>query len=267
MKTLTTRILTALALITAIGALVIGMAAAQEPATSPASALPETITVVGSGSAAGAPDTARVEIGVETVSTDLSTAFSQTNQTIQAVIDAVVAAGVAREDVRTSGLNIFSETLGYNVPPIGLPEPIEGGVVEGTVEPMLPAVARNYRVSNIVNVTIRDIGLVEAVITAAVGAGANNIYGLSFDLADRSALETDARVSAMEDAQNRAQHLAEIAGVSLGNIVAIEEGQTGGFDPFRFDIAQGLGGGGSAVIEPGQITSSVVVQVTYQIVR
>ena len=57
---------------------------------------PETISVAGVGSATGAPDLATLEIGVENIEADVETAFDQTNTTIQAVIDGIVAAGVAR---------------------------------------------------------------------------------------------------------------------------------------------------------------------------
>jgi hypothetical protein len=207
-----------------------------------------TITVTGSGSAAGSPDIANMEIGVETADPDVSAAFNQTNATIENVINALVEVGVAREDIRTTGLNIYQERFGG-------PEPL-------TAE--TPA---TYRVSNQVRVTIRDISLVSAAITASVDAGANNIYGLQFGIDNQDALEADARADAISNARERAQQYADLIGAELGDVVVINENFGGGFG--AFDVANqstGFGGGG-APIEPGQLSVSVQVQVTYAISR
>ena len=53
-----------------------------------------------------------------------------------------------------------------------------------------------YRVSNQVNVKIRDIALVGDVLAAVTEAGANSIYGVNFSVADPAALEAEARALA-----------------------------------------------------------------------
>jgi uncharacterized protein YggE len=207
-----------------------------------------TITVTGSGSAAGSPDIANMEIGVETADPDVSAAFNQTNATIQSVIDALVEIGVAREDIRTTGLNIYQDR-------------------PGGPDPMLSEASATYRVSNQVRVTIRDISLVSDAINAAVGAGANNIYGLQFGIDNQDALEADARADAISNARERAQQYADLIGAELGDVVVINENFGGGFG--AFDVANfstGFGGGG-APIEPGQLSVSVQVQVTFAINR
>jgi uncharacterized protein len=215
------------------------VAAQQTPA--------DTITVVGHGSASGSPDIANTEIGVETFNTDLGTAFSENNATMEAVIDALVEAGVAREDIRTANLNIFVDRS---------PGPASQGASNG---PM-------FRVNNQVRVTIRDTSLIADVLDAAINAGANNIFGLNFGIDSRDALESDARADAMEDARARAAELASLAGVELGDVISIVE-SGGGFSPFEVtNRSVGMGGGG-APIEPGQLSVSVSLQVTFAINR
>lgn len=216
----------------------------------------DTITVSGIGSASGSPDMANIELGVENFNTDIGEAFSQTNTTLQAVIDAVVNAGVAREDIRTTGLSIFSRES------FGAPMPTESGMAGEQIQ-------REYSVANRIRVTVRDVSLLENVITAAITAGANNIFGPEFGFSDRAGLEQSARETAMANARERAQQLADLAGVSLGEIVIVNEGQ-GGFNPFdvmNMSIAQEGMGGGGAVIEPGQLSVTVGVQVTFRIIR
>lgn len=233
----------------AILALLAGNVLAQN--TTSATMYPEnTITVTGSGTASGAPDIANIEIGVEMVNENVGTAFADANATIQSVINAVVEAGVAREDVRTVGLNVYAQDR----------YPMSGEVTETP--------ARDYRVSNQIRVTVRDIALIEAVIDAAVQAGANNIYGLNFGISDRDGLEQEARVNAMANAEARAAQLAEIVGAQLGEVIVVNE-SFGGFGPF--DVANysmmGRAESGGAAIETGQLSVSVQVNVTYRINR
>ncbi|MEQ8675024.1 MAG: SIMPL domain-containing protein [Aggregatilineales bacterium] len=220
-----------------------------------------TITVTGTGIATSAPNMATMEVGVEFINSDISAAFSQTNETLQMVIDAVVEQGIAREDIRTTGLSIYSrESFG------GMPvDPASSGMAEGMSQPL-----REYSVSNRVRIVIRDLSTIEDVITAAVASGANNIYGPEFGFSDRTDLETSARENAMSNAQDRAAELAALAGVSVGDIVVINE-TGGGFSPFdTSNLAmsdQAMGGGNSAVIEPGQLSVTVQVNVTFRINR
>jgi uncharacterized protein YggE len=218
----------------------------------------ETITVVGQGSASGSPDIANLEVGVESFDADVAVAFSNTNATLQTVIDTVVEAGVAREDIRTTGLNIYYRE-DFN--------PAMSGMIEPGQQPQPN---RTYVVGNRVRITVRDIDQIENVITAAINAGANNVFGPDFGFSDRAALESEARTNAMENARARAEELAALAGVELGNIVMINE-STGGFSPFdtvnMSVMEQGFGGGGGAVIEPGTLSVNVNVQVSFAIIR
>lgn len=225
-------------------------ALAQDSGTDSARYPVDTITVSGSGSAAGAPNIATMEIGVETRNVDVREAFSQNNTTIDSVIAALLEAGVAREDIRTSGLSIYQDRYGYGM---GIPE---------------SEMTSTFVVNNLVRVVVRDTAKVGDVMSAAVDAGANNIYGLNFGIEDQTALESDARVQAMANAAVRAEELAKIAGVELGEILVINENWGGGVGPFDvMNLATaGLGGGGAS-IEPGQLSVTVQVQVTYRINR
>lgn len=205
-----------------------------------------TITVTGLGTVQGAPDLASVDVGVDVTRPAVSDAFTEANTTLQAIMDALTALGIAPEDIQTSNLSVYN-TTNFN-PETGSDE-------------------RGYTVSNIVHVIVRDVTQVEAVIDAAINAGATSLYGLSFDIADRSALETQAREQAIQDAQARAEEYASLIGAQLGDVIIVAETQFGGVQPFGFDSrAQGMGGGG-AVVAPGQTNVQIQVSVTYSISR
>lgn len=216
-----------------------GQAAAQE------TAVPEpakSIVVTGAGEAYGQPDEAQLNVGVETFAADVSEATSENEATIQAILESLKEAGVAPDDIQTSNYNLWAEQrYGDNGP-----EGIAG-----------------YRVSNQVNVTIRDIDQVGDVIAAAIDSGANNIYGVTFRVADPAALEAEAREAAIDDARTTAESLAALNGLALGEVLEISEMQA------QYPMPQfGMGGGGDAMaatasISPGQLSYSVQVQMKF----
>lgn len=227
--------------VTLIGLLVglVGTAAAQDYP-------PNTLTVEGFGQAFGSPDIAVVNMGVQTSSEDVSEAYNDANTMIQNVIDALVAMGIERRDIQTTGLYLYQDTP-FN-PQTG--EPSETPI---------------YRVQNSLTVTVRDVSQAGEVINTGVQAGANNIGGLTFSIDDAAALEQEARAAAIDDARTRAEELAGLMGVELGAPTIVVEA-SGSQGPFFYDRVQAMGlGGGGAAVEEGQLSVAVVVRVTFNI--
>lgn len=202
------------------------------------------ITVVGQGEAFGQPNQAEVQVGVETFAESVSQATEQNQTAIEAVMAALAAQGIAAEDIKTTHYNLWAEQIYGERGPEGI---------------------AGYRVMNQVNVTIRDIDKVGDVLAAVTEAGANNIYGIHFSVADPAALEAEARATAIANARERAEALASLSEVELGEVVAISEiiGQ-----PSPFPL--GRGGAESDVasvptLSPGQLSHQVQVQVTFAI--
>ena len=81
-----------------------------------------------------------------------------------------------------------------------------------------------YEVSNTVNVTVEDFGKTGAVLDALVSSGSNQIDNIGFSIHDTSALLKQAREAAVKDAIDRARTYANVAGVTLGRILSIQEG-------------------------------------------
>ena len=122
-----------------------------------------------------------------------------------------------------------------------------------------------YHLSNIVSITVRDTEAVQAVLNAALDAGANSIQNLSFGIQDSASLEQDARLQALQDARERASQIAEAIGGTLGDELIVVEGGSS-FPGVRFDMAaSGIGGGGG--IQQGQLSVTMQLQVTYALVR
>jgi uncharacterized protein len=203
------------------------------------------ITVVGQGEAFGAPDKATIQVGVETFAPAVSEATSQNEATIARIMTALTNLNIPAEDIQTTNYSLWAEQIYGERGPEGI---------------------AGYRVNNQVNVTMRDINQVSAVLAGVMDAGANTIYGIQFSVADPAGLEEEARAAAMADANARATSLAELAGVQLGNVKIVSEVIGQPIMPY------GLGGGmamaemaAAPSISPGQLSYNVQVQVTYAI--
>ncbi len=216
--------------------------------TTPASTLPRTITVVGEGKVTIKPDVARSQIGVEVVKPTVQEASAEAQDVMQTVLDALKTAGVAEKDIQTSGYNIWVER-----------RPATEGKTQDEVL---------YHVTNQVQVVIRDLDSVGEVLDAAIEAGANNIYGVTFGLDNTTKAKSEARAKAIADGEAKAEELATLNGVKLGDIMQVSEviGSGGGYyTGFSENVAaaRGLGGGGAGPISPGELELAMTLQLVY----
>ena len=212
----------------------------SEPA-SPSAGSEGTITVGATGTVRVDPDTAIVTLGVQANAPTGAEAMEQVNSSSAALTDALVDAGIAEEDIQTSGLNLFSTTD-------------DRGEVNG------------YQASLSVSVTIRDITTVGATIdTAQAAAGPGfTIGGVSFSFADPETVLEQARIDAVEQARTKAEQYAAAAGLTLGDVVAIVEAGSSPPIPIdaRFNVAAEDAAAGPS-ISPGQLDLTVDVSVTF----
>jgi hypothetical protein len=208
-----------------------------------------TITVTGFGSANGAPDIAYMNIGVETVNVEIATAFSDNNTRIDSIMAALAGFNIPPEDIRTDYFNIYQDqSFGPS------PDFSDGG-------PDGPPSVGSYRISNVMTVVVRDTEQVDEILTAVIEAGANVVNGVSFDIADRTGLQSEARVDALDDARERAQQVADHLGVTLGEVVSVNENMSGG----GFPIAEAGFGGANVSISSGTLNVNMSMTVTYAI--
>lgn len=168
---------------------------------------PRRLVVTGNGEASGRPDLARISTGVVVQADTASAALAENTRAMSAVLDQLAASGVAEADVQTSQ---FAVTPLYER-------------VERAQQSQPPRIV-GYQVSNQVTVQVRDLDRLGATLDALVGAGANQLNGLSFEIADPKPLLEQARDAAVADARAKAERYATAAGVTLGRVLSIEEG-------------------------------------------
>jgi uncharacterized protein YggE len=228
------------ALMTALGLGAIGLIGRQATPASAQDDLRSTVSVVGDGRVLVQPDTIFTGFGVESASTDLTTAQNDAFARMQSVIDAVVAQGVPREDIKTRSINITPE-----------------------YDQQQRTSIRGYRVSSSIQVQIRDVTAAGQIIAAAVAAGANRVDGINFSVADQTPFKDQARAMAMTNARQKADQLASLAGLRVTAVKSISESDATS-TPVRAERAVAAAPAAAAPpVEPGEQEIRTQVSVTY----
>ena len=206
---------------------------------------PRNITVSGSGKVYLTPDIATISIGVHNEDESAARAVNGNNAQAQKVTEVLLEMSVEEDDIQTSNFNIYLEQR-YD----------EDGNQAGTI----------YIVDNTVFVTVRDLNILGEIMGTVVEAGANSIFGIQFDVEDKTRALSEARKAAVEDARKKAEELALAAGVTLGEVQAINE-----YGGVPVPVFEGKGGGGFAAtsdqvpVSLGQLSLTVEVSVVYHI--
>ena len=205
------------------------------------------IVVIGTGTASAEPEVAQITLGVELRGDDPAQVVAEAAGRIDQAIAAARGAGIAAEDIRTAGYNLWVENI-YD-PARGIPT---GEVV--------------YHVSHYVEVKLRDMSAVGQVLAEAVGAGANSISGVNFTVEEPAVLMEQAREKAIEDAAVKAQQMAAKLGIELGRPILVSDVS------LNYPVPMGAGFGGGAAMEaaapdmtPGSFSVSASVQIAYEI--
>lgn len=212
---------------------------AQQQTAAPANV--RTLTVNGTGKVVLVPDIAYINIGVHSEAPDVSSALNNNNALATAISDALQAEGVELKDIQTANFNVYPMQQYDNM-----------GQITGTV----------YVVDNTVYITVRNLSTLGKLLDVAISSGANNIYGINFDIADRDSALASARDLAIKDAQTKALSVAGVAGVQLGEVQAISATNSSYVQPYS---AYGMGGGGAASQEPSVPVSAGQIVITYDV--
>ena len=239
-----------------ISLLLVLMLAAIPMATSAQTSTPvvdedrRTIAVEGTGTVDVTPDTADVTFGVLTQAESLETAQNENIRRTEALMETLAEAGIAEEDIETSN---------YSVRVIN--EYDRDGNLVGV---------QGYEVWNSVTVTIRDISTIGTVLDAAIGAGANEVGSIDFYVDNTDAAASQARTAAVENAREKADELAEAAGVIVTGVYSIEETAAPQPDSIQYEMQESALASDEAAprevpVSPGQQAISVSVRVVYEI--
>lgn len=235
------RTLVRLGTASAITALAVGLAGCDAPPPS-ANGTPRTVSVTGTGQVQGTPDTLNTMAAINYTAADATTAMNQANDRQRTVIDALVGAGVSKSDIATTNVTLQ--------PQFGP----DGTAITG------------YQASNSINVTIRDVGSASKILGIVVfnGGDALRINSVKFTISDDSQLVRDARTQAFEDARDRAEQYAEMAGMRLGKILTISE-SADQVESTPNPVGPRAAMASPVPLEPGQQTVGFTVNVDWEL--
>ncbi|MFI5399326.1 MAG: SIMPL domain-containing protein [Candidatus Binatia bacterium] len=207
-----------------------------------------TISVTGQGEVTASPDLAILTVAVETSGPKASGAVSENAKRSAAVASAVK--DLIGKDDRVTTSRYSLEPRYQQVKPGELTEPRITGYI-----------ARNE-----VQVETHKVDNVGALIDAANEAGANRISGLQFTLSNRNDQLRAALEKAGAEARAQAESVAKALGVRLKEVASATTSTGPVVQPRYFERGMAaMEARAPTPIEPGTVSVSATLQVTYSI--
>ncbi len=214
----------------------------------------EGIWVSGTGKVTVTPDIALLQLGIEAQEASVAEAKAKASEAMERVMTALADSGVAEKDIQTQNFRIRQRTRWDDM--------LQDEVVVG------------YRVTNDVIAKIRDLEKTGDVIDAVVAAGGDytRIDDLNFSVDDPTAYYDEAREQAMADAKGKAEKIADLAGMKLGDATYITESSSSSlYNYISYGMAMPSPAPTPAMvtetppISPGEVEISINMQVAYSI--
>jgi uncharacterized protein len=203
------------------------------------------------------PDEATLRAGTEARAPSAVAALTANKQNTEKLLSAVRAAGIGPKDVQTEGVSVSAD---YNF------ETVNGRAMRRF---------NGYIARNSVRIKTRDIGRLTTLLDALTRAGATEISGPEFGIADPAPLRSEARRRAMARGEAEATEYARNASFARVRLLSVEEGVS-----YRAtDIVltgrrmeappppQPVQAVSSPSIEPGQIETGVTLTLVYRMER
>lgn len=207
----------------------------------------DMFTATGEGEATAIPDTAQFTLGVTKQAATVQEAQQQANQVASAIIDGLKKMGIKEENIQTTN---YSVTPNYDFS-------TSSQTITG------------YSVSQNIQVEVTPIEKANEAIDMAVGQGANMTGGITFVLDDKKQLELEnkARKQAIDAAKQKAQSIADAAGIKLGRIINVQESNAMPRPVFMDRSAVAMEAKEEAAptnLQPGENTVNLTVTLYYE---
>lgn len=196
------------------------------------------------------PDLLQMRLGVVTESVSAGVALADNNQRMQTLMEMLAVLGISKDNLSTGQFQIRPE---WSVPPRPTPANWRREIVA-------------YRVSNDLNVETTRVDLAGELLALAQKAGANQIGGLQFGLADPEMYRQEAISKATANALRKAQTLAEAAGAQLGPIVSLSLNSYGGYaGPQLMKMERAMDVSSSVPVAAGKVDVQAGVSIIYRL--
>ncbi len=246
----------ALAVAALLGGVVTGCGVASEKAgidaQSGSGSLINVINVSGTGKVTVLPDEATIQINVQSDGATSAAALDANAREMQKVLDRLKTEGIADKNIETSSVVVYPNRY-YDA-------------TTGQEK------TSGYRADNTITVTFAqaDFKRIGDIYAAMTEAGADNIYGPSWQLSETNPAVATALTRAIANARMKAEAIAADQEVQLGNAIIISESSASVPYPI-YESAAGAKAEDSSVaaptINPANMDVTASVSVTYQMTR
>ncbi len=210
-----------------------------------------TLSAEGTGRIYAKPDLALINFSVITEGKTVGDAISENSKKMNAVSAALKESGVEEKDIKTAGFNLYPRY-----------EYRSSGVYSSGQR-----ILAGYEARQSLEVKIRELDQIGAIIGQATEKGANQVGELSFTIDDQDLLKSQARKEAVKEAKGKAEAIAGSLGVDLVKVVSYNENSV--IPSYYRSSMEGLGIGGAGASEPqietGQNKIEVSVNIVYEI--
>lgn len=181
-------------------------------------------------------------LGVRVQSNSLSSAQRQVNEAVSAVVDALTAAGISKNDIKTARFTVNS----FN----------HDEKAQAT-----------YIVNNNITVKIHDIASTGKILDAAFEAGANQIQGINFQYENDAAMQDELMKQAVVNGRKQANMIVAADGRTLGRLldVSIYGVNTQAADEVATMRAMSTNSKVGSQVFSGDIVLSAEVNLTFEI--
>ncbi len=162
---------------------------------------PKTVSVTGSASVSIVPDTVSFSLAASNLAPNLNDAVSKTKETLKGVTIACKKHGVSAQDLQTGYINIQKE---YSY----------------------ATAARKflgYRASQDLKITYRDLDKFESFSKDLLAFNVSVVSGFEFSSTKLKEYQDEASLMALEDAQQKAQKMAQKLGVKLTGVLHVRQ--------------------------------------------
>ncbi len=193
-----------------------------------------TVSVSGTGSVEVEADNATVTLSVITRAKDAGNASRENAEKMTKVQEAVVSAGILKDDISTERYTIEQETSYSN-----------GRVIYG-----------DYVATNRIKVFVKDLNLTGTVIDTALKNGANQLSSFQYGITNKDSYVKQARTLAVQNAHDAANLLATTGGAFLGKVLTINE-QSNSFGMYKISAMRANSIEADAVPEAASVSTPI----------
>ena len=203
----------------------------------------ETVTVSGQSVVYETPDKAEVRFGVTSQDEEAAAAQQKNTEAVDKVLSSLKKLGIEEKSIRTTGYNMYQSYDYEKNQPNG------------------------YNVTT--SLTVKDLAIDMAgkVLTEAVAAGANEMYGISYSCSTYDSAYEKALTDAVAAAKKKAGVLAAAAGKTLGDVQSVVEGYQDTSAQYSKTTAMAeadvMDAGASYSVMPGESEITATVSVTW----